>query len=165
MLVLPASLPLANKSAITMVIPSYFKLKLNKYWRWKLLSFVVILLISEYYRRLYLTLTDDGTSKMDFQDLILQGGALAVVLACFIFVLWWLLGHFARSLNRIERGLHATTLAMLALSKAQMHANFNLNGFDPNDKDSKAVMMYDDVLKTLDDIEKMLDALAKELER
>ena len=98
---------------------------------------------------------------MDFSNLILQGGALGVVLACFISVQYWLLGHFTRALARIEATQYIFIQAMMAITKTQMQANFNLIGLSEEDKTNKAVAMYLDLHKTIDEIERQLDDAVK----
>lgn len=60
---------------------------------------------------------------MNLENIILQGGALAVILSSFILVLRWLLNHFTKSLARIEQSIHVNTMTLIAHLRA--HA---LNG-------------------------------------
>jgi len=55
---------------------------------------------------------------MDFHNLILQGGALAVVLFAFIAVLQWLLKHLSRQLTEIEHAIQQLNATIQELINA-----------------------------------------------
>ena len=62
---------------------------------------------------------------MDIQTIVMQGGALGVVLVCFLWLLQFLLNNFTRALSRIEKAQHATTLAAVGVTKMLFRATIH----------------------------------------
>jgi hypothetical protein len=92
------------------------------------------------------------------ENLILQGGALAVILLSFLTVLGWLLKHFTTALNRIESAIHACTLSNLHLAKVTFQANMA-----PPDGHTDEILKqsYKENLHTMREIESTLASLIK----
>jgi len=99
---------------------------------------------------------------MDVQDLVLQGGSLAVVLTAFSFILNFLLNSFSKSMGAIERALHLNTLTLLGLSQQIMHHDMtmsNLENMDDRERADTALKKYDSVSVQIQTLSKTLEGM------
>jgi hypothetical protein len=95
---------------------------------------------------------------MNLENIILQGGSLAVVLACFIIVLQWLLKHFTVALERIEQGQYAGVLAMMGITKVIFRVSIKADSLT----DEQTKQMLAETLQQLDELEAILIELKSE---
>jgi len=102
------------------------------------------------------SLSNDHMEPELMDDLILQGGALAVILCAFLGVLTWLLKHFTNALTRIEDSIHANTKTILLMSKVNIQTSLAPKDGHTDDALKQA---YSDNLTTLKEIEAQLSRL------
>ena len=93
---------------------------------------------------------------IDVQSLIVQGGALAVILSTFVLIVRWMLNQFTKSLERLERSLHANTLSLILLTKQSFLHTVGDKVFDSADEVKRII---DEYTSNLDAIVSILEGL------
>lgn len=101
----------------------------------------------------------EPTAGMPMEQLILQGGALAVILFAFVFILKWTLTSFTSSLRSIEAAQYAHTLTLMAFSQLLLTHDLTASGVnealrkgDFDEVDSKAFAKYKEIHNVFDSI-------------
>lgn len=93
---------------------------------------------------------------------LVEGSAVAILGACFVLILRWMVGHLSTSLREVERAIHVNTMTLLALQSQLLVHDLTVTGLNPGagatfeDRDSKALAKYLEIQKSIDEISKAI---------
>ena len=104
-----------------------------------------------------------ATEVTGTQSLIVQGGALAVVLFAFIFLLQWLLRNLTKSQYRLERSIHALSLTNMINARSQVLAGI-ITSIPKDQRANKVEQLFNELKTEINSVESILTELNSKLD-